>query len=296
MPGSPQTISPVATSTGLAVEGHRLAVGLHAQLLQVGGEAGQVLRVRQHGGVCAPKKSMYQTEIRPEQRRQVLLVRRRPEVLVDGVEPVEHLAVVRRADRDHQRQADGRREGVPAADPVPEAEHVRGVDAERGDLLGVGGDGDEVLGDRRLVAAQPVEQPAAGLRGVGQRLLGGEGLRRDDEQRAGRVEVAGGLGQVGRVDVGDEPEGQRPVGVVAQRQVGHRRAEVGAADADVDDGPDPLAGVPGPRAAAHPVGEVGHPAEHLLDVVPHVLAVDLEAAAAPGRAARRAGRRGPRSC
>ena len=64
----------------------------------------------------------------------------------------------------------------------------------------------------------------------------------------GRVEVAGRLGQVGRVDVGDEPEGQRPVGVVAQRQVGHRRAEVGAADADVDHGPDPLAGVPGPLA------------------------------------------------
>ena len=45
---------------------------------------------------------------------------------------------------------------------------------------------------------------------------------------------------------------------VRQRLVGHARAEVGAADADVDDVADALAGVTGPRARSHPVGEVGH--------------------------------------
>ena len=50
-------------------------------------------------------------------------------------------------DGDHQRQADRRVDGVAPADPLPEAEHVGGVDAEGGDLLGVRADGDEVPGD-----------------------------------------------------------------------------------------------------------------------------------------------------
>ena len=49
----------------------------------------------------------------------------------------------------------------------------------------------------------------------------------------------GRLARVGAVDVGHEPEAQDAVAVVAQRLVGHRRAEVGAADADVDDVADP---------------------------------------------------------
>ena len=59
--------------------------------------------------------------------------------------------------------------------------------------------------------------------------------------------------------------------VVAQRLVGHHRAEVGAADADVDDVADRLAGVAGPRAAADALGEVGHPVEHLVDLGDDVL-------------------------
>ena len=49
-------------------------------------------------------------------------------------------------------QADGGPQRVAAADPVPELEHVGGVDAERRDLLGVGRERDEVLGDGALVA------------------------------------------------------------------------------------------------------------------------------------------------
>ena len=88
----------------------------------------------------------------------------------------------------------------------------------------------------------------------------------DDEQRLGRVEVARRLDEVGAVDVGDEAEGQRAVAVVAQRLVGHHRPEVGAADADVDDVPDALAGVALPLAAADAVGEAGHLVEHRVHV------------------------------
>ena len=54
--------------------------------------------------------------------------------------------------------------------------------------------------------------------------------------------------------------------VVPQRLVGHHRPEIGAADPDVDDVPDALAGVAVPRAAAHAVGEGGHPVEHRVDL------------------------------
>ncbi len=111
---------------------------------------------------------------------------------------------------------------------------------------------------------QPGQHPLARGAGVGHRLQRGEGLRGDHEERLRGVEVAGGLGEVGAVDVGDEAEGQVAVAEVAQRLVSHHRAEVRAADADVDDVADRLAGVAGPLARADPLGEVAHPVERLV--------------------------------
>ena len=67
--------------------------------------------------------------------------------------PREHRAEVVRPDREHRREADRRIHRIAAADPIPEAEHVGGVDAELRDFRGVGRDGDEMLGDGRFVAA-----------------------------------------------------------------------------------------------------------------------------------------------
>ena len=90
------------------------------------------------------------------------------EVLVDGAEPGEELAERVGSDEQHQRQPDRRVDRVATTDPVPEAEHVGGVDAERGDLLGVRRDGDEVVGDGRL--AERVDEPPPRGAGVRQRL------------------------------------------------------------------------------------------------------------------------------
>ena len=154
---------------------------------------------------------------------------------------------------------------VTAADPVPEAERVVRVDAEFGDLLQVGGDGDEVLLDGfgvLLVGAvdgalglELFEQPGAGFTGVGQGLQGGEGLGDDDEQGGLRVEALGLLGQVVRVDVGDVAGGDASVSVRLQSFVHHDGAQVGAADADVDHGLDLAAGHTGPLAGTHVVSE-----------------------------------------
>ena len=73
------------------------------------------------------------------------------------------LAELLRADRQHGREADRRIHRVAAADPVPELEHVGCIDAELGDLPGIGRNGDEVLGDRALhrLPACPADQARA---------------------------------------------------------------------------------------------------------------------------------------
>ena len=116
----------------------------------------------------------------------------------------------------------------------------------------------------------------AGGAGVGQRLGGRERLRADDEQRPGGVEAGQRRLEVGAVDVGDEAGVQRAVEAAAQGAHDHARTEVGAADADVDDGREALAGRTGALAGPHAAGEGLHAAEHLLHLCRDVLAVDDE--------------------
>ena len=148
---------------------------------------------------------------------------------------------------------------VPAAHPVPEPEHVGRVDAELGDPLGVGGDRDEVLGHRVLAGAAARRAASAGrpsaLVSVSSVV---KVLDETTNSVVGRVQVAGLLGDVGRVDVGHEPAGRSAVAVVLQRLVRHHRAEVGAADADVDHRRGSARPVcAGPLPGPHPVGERG---------------------------------------
>ena len=257
-----------------AVGAHRLAVGLHRQLLQIGGEPRQVVGVRQHRTGLRVEEVVVPEPDQAEQRRRVGLQRRGTEVLVDDVEPGQEFGEPLAADGRHHRQADRRVHRVAAADPVPEAEHVVGVDAEVVDQLLVRRHRHEVLGHRGV--AERVGEPTPRGSRVGQRLQRRERLRRDDEKRCGRVESVQLGHQVGGVDVGDEARRDAGVGVVAQRVVDHHRTQIRAADADVDDGLDAFAGRAGPLAAAQPVGEVAHPVEHRVHVGDDVLAVDRQ--------------------
>ena len=62
--------------------------------------------------------------------------------------------------------------------------------------------------------------------------------------------------EVGPVDVGNEPESHVALAVVAQRLVGHDRAEIGTADPDIDDVADALARMAFPLAAPDLFAEV----------------------------------------
>ncbi|MPM23084.1 hypothetical protein SDC9_69547 [bioreactor metagenome] len=276
-----------------AVPADPLAVRLHGELLQVGREAVQVLRVRQHrvrlGAVEVGVPDVQQTH----QGRHVLLDRGGPEVLVHRMEAGQEGLEVVRADVDGQRGADGRVDRVAAADPLPEPERVGRVDAERGDLVQRGGHGDEVLrhrlallavGDRTAVL-EAGDQPVAYDPGVGEGLQRGERLRRDDHQSGLRVEQERLLRRIGRVDVGDEPTLQAQLAVRLERLVGHHRAEVGATDADVDHRTDRLAGDAAPLAGPHLAGEGVDLVQLGVHVGHDVLAVDDQRL--PGRLAQR---------
>ena len=255
-----------------------LAVGLHVGLLQVGRQPPQVLIVGQHGPRRGAEKVPVPHAEHPHQHRDVPLQRRLEEVAVDLVRAPEQLEEALEAHRQRDREADRRPARVAAPDPVPELEDIGGVDAELGHGLAVGGQGHEVARHRPLVA-EAVEDPPAGGAGVGHGLLGGEGLRGDDEQGPRRVETARRFDEVGGVDVGDETH----VGPVVVRPEGladHRRAEVGAADAEVDHGRDRLPGEPGPAALTYRLRKRPHLLEHGSDIRHHVFALEPDRAAA----------------
>ena len=181
------------------------------------------------------------------------------------MEALEQRPEVLRPHRQHGRKANGRIHGVAATDPVPEAEHVRRVDAEGSHLPGIGGDRHEMAGHGLVVAPQPMDQPVARTLRVGHGFEGGECLGGDNEQRLRRIEIPGRLHEITAVQVGHETERQAPLAVMPERLVGHHRAEIGSPNADVDDIPDGLPRVTLPLPAANAVGEEGHLLEHGLD-------------------------------
>ena len=125
-----------------------LAVGLHRQLLQVGGEPLEVLLVGHYSDGLGTEEVAVPEREHPHQHRQVLPQRRGAEVLVQGMEASEHLVELVRPEGDHRGQPDGGVHRVAPADPVPESEHVRRVDSEFRHPLRVGGHRDEMVRHR----------------------------------------------------------------------------------------------------------------------------------------------------
>ena len=97
------------------------------------------------------------------------------------MESGEHFAEVIGAEGDHVGEADGGIHRIATPYPIPEAEHVGGVDAELGDLLGVCGNGNEMLGHSGFVTPQTGERPLAGRGGIRHGLQRGKCLGGDDK-------------------------------------------------------------------------------------------------------------------
>ena len=197
--------------------------------------------------VSAPKKSSYQMPMRPEQHRQVRLERRGAEVLVDRCGS---RRASRRTARDRSRSsATGRWRSRTSSGhrPSPRTRTCWRCRCRTSPPpCALVDTATKCLATADSSPPRPATLHSRARPGVGEGLERGERLRRDDEQRLGRVEVVGGLPEVGAVDVAHEPERHVALREVAQGVVGHVRSEVGAADADVDDVADALAGVADP--------------------------------------------------
>ena len=208
----------------------------------------------------------------------VLLERSVGEVVIHGVSTSQELVEVVVANVKSHAQANGRPDTVAATDPVAEAEHVLGVNAELLDLLGVGGKSNEVLGNGGLVLCG-IEEPPLGGVGVGDGLGGGEGLAGDQEEGGLRVTSLESLSHVGAVDVGDEVELHALLAVRLEGLCDHDRAKVRATNADVDNSVNGLASVALPLARANllsdevlgeiedDVGAIGLVAEDMAEFV-----------------------------
>ena len=103
--------------------------------------------------------------------------------------------------------------------------------------------------------AQRGDKPGARCRRVLHRLLRRECLRADDEERRRRIKLFQRVGDVRAVDIGDEMEAEIIRREGAERAHRHGRAEVRAADADVDDRRQRLSRRAFHGAGAHPPGE-----------------------------------------
>ena len=268
-----------------AVAAHGLAVGLHGQLLQIRGEAMQVLRVGQDSVRVGTQEVRVPHVEQAHEQGHVLLGLGLDEMAVHRVKAGEEISEALGANRDGQGGADGRIHGVAPANPTPEAEGVGGVNAELGNLVQGGGHGDEVLGDRFLLRGlvgddaaltQSVQQPGTHDLRVRDGLERREGLGGHDHEGRLGVQILRGLTRVGGINVGNEAALQALLHVGLESLVRHDGTQVGAADADVDDGLDGLAGNTGPLAGADAAREGVHLLQYLVHVGDHVLAVDRQ--------------------
>ncbi len=191
---------------GLAVPADPLAVGLHLQLLQEGGQQAQPLGIGDHRPGAAAQ-AVAVVEVRQgQERRRIAVQGRRGEVRVHRRAAGEEAGERVPAQADGAGQSHRRPHRITAAHPVAEREDPLGGHAERPGGVGIGGDGHQMpVG----LGAQGRSQPVAGGLGVGQGLLGGEGLGDGDHQGLGRIQAVQGLGDLEAVDIAGEAQLER---------------------------------------------------------------------------------------
>ncbi|MNH85443.1 hypothetical protein D3C73_378840 [compost metagenome] len=171
----------------VAVTVNVFAVRLHVALLEISGKTMHILVVRQDRfGFCAEEIVVPDADQR-QQHRQVLLGRRLGKVFVHLMRTAQQLLEVFKAQRQRDRQADCRPQRVTATHPVPEFEHIVGVDTKLGHRFTVGRQRSEVFRDVLLIASG-AQEPVARAEGVGHGFLSREGFRRHQEQRSRRIQ------------------------------------------------------------------------------------------------------------
>src|ERR1700684_3915074 len=129
---------PSLVAHGLAVEIHVLSVALHLQLLQVSWKAFEIVRVGHDAEGWRAEKIVVPGSKQAHQQRKIFLRRCRAEVLVHVAKSAEQIFEPLRTDRDHGGKSDRGIHRIAPSDPVPESEHVGGIDSKFSDAFRVG--------------------------------------------------------------------------------------------------------------------------------------------------------------
>ncbi len=183
-----------------------------------------------------------------------------------------HRLKVLRTGSDHGRKTDRRIHRIAPADPIPEPEHIRGVDAKSRHFTRIRGDGDKVPRNRFFIA-QGRETPFPRRPRVEHCFESRECLRRDDEQRLFGIQIVRGFREIGSIDVRDETKCQVTLAVITERFIRHYGTKIGAADADIDNVANRFSGVTSPGSAADLACERAHPVENLVNLRRHVFPI-----------------------
>ena len=154
-------------------------------------------------------------------------------MLVELVRAREQPVEILRADRQRDRQPDSRPERIASPDPVPDREPLVRRNPEIVHRPAVGRDGDALRGNGRIAAV--LQQPLACGIGVCERLKRRERFRADDEQRRLGVCLPERMCERDAVDIRYATDFEPAERMFGQGSDGHDDAEIGAANADIDD-------------------------------------------------------------
>mmetsp|Transcript_91575 Transcript_91575/g.158787 ORF Transcript_91575/g.158787 Transcript_91575/m.158787 type:complete len:249 (-) Transcript_91575:439-1185(-) len=197
-------LSSLVTALGAgAIDHDALTVAFHAYLLNVGGELGQRLAVRQQGVGVEAVECGIPVRKQTHQDGNVLVERSSGEVVVNVPHTSQklrnHVETVVQGKGQH---TDSTGHTEPTSDPIPETESVLGVNSEFLNLGQSGTHGNHMAWNgRHPKLLHDVSLDSAGVK---HGLSGGEGLGHDDEQSLFRVQAREGTARILRVNVGQE--------------------------------------------------------------------------------------------
>ena len=256
----------------LTVAIHILTVGLHVALLEVSRKTVHVLIVWQNRFSFSAIEIVVPQANQRQQYRQVVRQLCFGEVTIHRMRAGQQLLEIIKTNRQRNRQTDRRPQGITATDPIPELEHVGGIDTECRDRAGVGRQRSKVLGHMRLPGGA-LQEPLTGAQGVGHGLLRGEGLGGHQEQRGLGIQTLQRFGDMSAIHVRNKVHVQ--VIFVRLKCLGHHvRTQVRTTDTDIHHIGDRFAGVTGPLPADHFVAKRFHLSQYRINLRHHVLTID----------------------
>mmetsp|Transcript_4222 Transcript_4222/g.8573 ORF Transcript_4222/g.8573 Transcript_4222/m.8573 type:complete len:425 (-) Transcript_4222:52-1326(-) len=249
------------------------SVRLHVTLLKVGRKAVHVLIVWQNGHRFGVKEVVVPNSNQRQCQGQVFLAIVLEEVLIHGMGTSMHFHPVIKANRQGNGSSNGRPKRITSTDPIPESEHVIGIDTKLGHAFSIGRQGCKVLGNRRLVSLECLEDPRFGRSSVGHGFLRSKGFGGDQKERRFGVASLQNFGNVGTVHVGAEVHLEITLGIRFECLADHDGAQVTSSDSNIDDRVNGLSSVSFPCSTTNLFGKILDARKNIIDFRHDVLAV-----------------------